>query len=130
MARERFVTRTIKENEVKVLGMNLETCNAETRTLLISGEYDDFLKVAQALYNDDTFTVVKIMDVKSDEVIYKMRESDFMKYAVRVEDRFDKIWKAETGQKAPSGKDGNFTADDGKPKNKKEREKRTWKEYL
>ena len=28
-------------------------------------------------------------------------------------------FKAETGQKAPSGKDGNFTADDGKPKNKK-----------
>ena len=91
MSRERFITRTIKENTVTVLGMNLETCNAETRTLLISGEYDDFLKVAQTLYNDDTFTVVKIMDVKSEEVIYKMREIDFINHAVRVSDRFDKI---------------------------------------
>ena len=91
MSRERFVTRTIKENNVTVLGMNLETCEAEKRTLLISGEYDDFLKVAQALYNDDSYTVVKILDVKSEEVIYKMRETDFIKNAVRVEDRFDKI---------------------------------------
>ena len=91
MSRERFVTRTIKENNVTVLGMNLETCEAETRTLLISGEYDDFLKVAQTLYNDDTFTVVKIMNVKSEDVIYKMREIDFINHATRVTDRFEKI---------------------------------------
>ena len=91
MARERFITRTITENTVTVLGMNLETCTAETKTLLIAGEYEDFLKVAQSLYNDETFTVVKIMDVKTEEVIYKMREVDFIKNATRVTDRFEKI---------------------------------------
>lgn len=84
MARERMVTRTITETTVKAMGVNVETAQVDIVEYTLSGEYPDnttILKVLKKNYENDTYKIVNIEDVKTEEKLYGMTEQQFIELA-------------------------------------------------
>ena len=94
MKAEKIITRTIVNNSVKVLGVNLNTATAEERTYNI-GEVDDgkLLKVINTISASDNFTAVKVLEVTTTEKLYGMPESLFLQYAKELPPR--KVYETE-----------------------------------
>lgn len=84
MARERMVTRTITETKVKAMGVNVETAQVDIVAYTLSGEYADnatILKVLKKNYENDSYKIVNIEDVKTEEKLYGMTEQQFIELA-------------------------------------------------
>ena len=84
MARERMVTRTITETTVKAMGVNVETAQVDIVEYKLSGEYPDnatILKVLKKNFEDDTYKIVNIEEVKTEEKLYGMTEQQFIELA-------------------------------------------------
>lgn len=89
MARERMVTRTISTTTINVLVINIETSEVGTKHFvlgqnMIKGE-KAMLNNAQDMLDTETgntlWKCVAIKNVKEDETLYGMTESEFIKYA-------------------------------------------------
>ena len=92
MAKERFITRTIKTTEVIVLGMNTETCEPFNEAVTLAGTYDNTEKAQKKMLADakekietEQKAVVKIVGVTEKETLYKVKEEDFIKIAEVIE---------------------------------------------
>ena len=92
MAKERFITRTIKTTEVIVLGMNAETCEPFNEAVTLAGTYDNTEKAQKKMLADakekietEQKAVVKIVGVTEKETLYKVKEEDFIKIAEVIE---------------------------------------------
>lgn len=84
MARERTVTRTITETTVKAMGVNVETAQVDIVAYTLSGEYPDnatILKVLKKNYENDSYKIVNIEDVQTEEKLYGMTEQQFIELA-------------------------------------------------
>lgn len=89
MARTRVVTRTIVGTEYTVMTVNTVAGAVGTTKYTLTGEkYTDekALKKLQKLYDTDTEKVVSITAKESVDCIYGMLESDFVKYATRMDE--------------------------------------------
>ena len=89
MARTRVVTRTIVGTEYTVMTVNTVAGAVGTAKYTLTGEkYTDekALKKLQKLYDTETEKVVSITNKESVDCIYGMLESDFVKYAKRMDD--------------------------------------------
>lgn len=89
MARERMVTRTISTTTIEVLVINIETSEVGTKHFVLGQNMikDDktMLSNAQIMLNKETgnelWKCVAVKNIKEEETLYGMPESDFIKYA-------------------------------------------------
>ena len=88
MARERQVTRTINVTTATAICMDISTMENEERNLVITGDVptaDKVLKDLRKLYETETFKVVAIKELKTEEELYGMSEVEFLKYAQKLD---------------------------------------------
>lgn len=89
MARERMVTRTISTTTIGVLVINIETSEVGEKHFVLGQNMikDDktMLSNAQIMLNAETgnelWKCVAVKNIKEEEALYGMTESDFIKYA-------------------------------------------------
>ena len=83
MARERMVTRTVKEIIAEVATLNIETLESKLETVTVVNVEDtaDILKAAKKSYETATVKVVAVKSFTTKEVRYGMPEADFIKAA-------------------------------------------------
>lgn len=98
MARERMVTRTIIKSQALTMIANTETGETTKQWIDVPGEFDTMKEVLKAVHgavDSDTFTAVKVFEVKKEEVLYGMSEADFMRFAKVLPPRKDYSNKEE-----------------------------------
>lgn len=89
MARERMVTRTISTTTIAALVINIETSEVGTKHFVLGQnmikDEKTMLSNAQDMLNIETgnslWKCVAIKNIKEEETLYGMPESDFIKYA-------------------------------------------------
>lgn len=89
MARERMVTRTVSTTTIEVLVINIETSEVGTKHFVLGQnmvkDEKTMLSNAQAMLDTETgnalWKCVAVKNVKEEETLYGMTESDFVKYA-------------------------------------------------
>lgn len=83
MARERMVTRTVEVREVEALCFDTEAMKPQNAIVPITGKPDasKLDKLVREALETETFKVVKILNVKTSEVLYGMPEAEFIKLA-------------------------------------------------
>lgn len=84
MARERMVTRTVQVTDAQVMCLEVTTAEVQVLTYELSGTYDTkdaVLKALKKLYETETFKVVAVQETTEREVLYGMKEIDFIKLA-------------------------------------------------
>ena len=84
MARERMVTRTITTTTYKVMTVNTETCEVQILPYTTSEDFIDTEKALKYLrkHNEtDTLKLVKIDTIETNERLYGMTETEFVKLA-------------------------------------------------
>lgn len=83
MSRERMVTRTVNEVVVKVLAMDVTTCEVTKPEYTLSGEHSEetALKAIKKRYETETYKIVAIQEMTTKEVLLGMTEEEFLKYA-------------------------------------------------
>ena len=89
MARERMVTRTISTTTIEVLVINIETSEVGTKHFVLGQnmikDEKAMIKNAQSMLDVETgntiWKCVAIKNVKEEETLYGMSESEFIKYA-------------------------------------------------
>ena len=89
MARERMVTRTISTTTIEVLVINIETSEVGTKHFVLGQsmikDEKTMLNNAQAMLDIETgntlWKCVAVKNVKEEETLYGMSESEFIKYA-------------------------------------------------
>lgn len=94
MARERMVTRTVMVTEVEVMCLNVSNAQVSINTYELSGAFTDektMLKVLKKEYETDTLKCVAIQEIKEKELLYGMKEIDFIKMATILPPRGTKV---------------------------------------
>lgn len=94
MARKAMVTRTISFTECKVMVVYTDTMQVKNEIYTYTGankEDDKILKDLQKTIEADNVKLVQIMSKEEKSQLYGMYEEDFIKYAVKMDGRFDKI---------------------------------------
>ena len=84
MARERMVTRTVVVTTAGVMCVNVTTAEVSINNFELSGTYTDFesaLKAVKKVHETDTFKCVAVQHMTEKEVLYGMKEIDFIKLA-------------------------------------------------
>nr|UWG22620.1 MAG: Histone-like Protein p6 [Bacteriophage sp.] len=89
MARERMITRTISTTTIEVLVINIETSEVGTKHFVLGQnmikDEKTMLNNAQAMLDIETgnalWKCVDVKNVKEEEALYGMPESEFIKYA-------------------------------------------------
>ena len=84
MARERMVTRTVMVTTVGVMCLDVTTAEVQIKNFEMSGTFTDFetaLKSVKKVHETDTFKCVAVQHMTEKEVLYGMREIDFIKLA-------------------------------------------------
>ena len=84
MARERMVTRTVVVTVAEVMCLDVTTAEVKIESYEISGSFTDqnsILKTVKKAYETDTYKCVAIQSTTEKEVLYGMREIDFIKLA-------------------------------------------------
>lgn len=84
MKKERMITRTIKFTVGDMIIFNSETMETVTRNFKISGEIDSktLLKMLRKTIETETETVAGVINVKVEEQLFGMPETEFMEHAV------------------------------------------------
>lgn len=84
MARERMVTRTVVVTVAEVMCLDVTTAQVEIKDIEISGSFDtkeSILKSIKKLHETDTYKCVAVQEVTEKEVLYGMKEIDFIRLA-------------------------------------------------
>ena len=82
---ERYITRTLTINKVKVITANLETMKLDEKTVEMLGNYSDsdaLKKAYEKEYNEKVFAV-DIVEIR--EEVYMMTEKFFFANAIKKE---------------------------------------------
>ena len=93
MARERMVTRTVNVTVCETICMDVVNVDTQIRDLELSGIYKDekeLLKALKKSYETDTYKVVAIQTKTEKEILYGMKEIEFIKMATILPPRFAK----------------------------------------
>lgn len=88
MARERFVTRTITTNVIESVYVDLDKMEFVNDTFVVTGEEMDTKKATDFMNKikcEGSRKFAKVIDVKHDTVLYGMPETEFIKYAKKME---------------------------------------------
>ena len=94
MARERMVTRTILQTEVDVICMDVTTVETTVKTFTLTGlqkNTDYILKQLKKQHETENFKLVAIQNVQEKEVMYGMKEIDFIKVAMKLDPETRKV---------------------------------------
>ena len=93
MARVRMVTRTVTTQEVTVMCLNIVTAEPENQVyslpINIKGE-EAILKFIRKAYDTETTKAVSIVNVRSEEHLYGMPETEFIKLAKIINEEKEK----------------------------------------
>ena len=84
MARERVVTRTVMVTNCEVMCVDVLTAQVAINNYKITGTFttkEGALKVIKKQYETDTFKCVSVQEMTEQEVIYGMKEVDFIRLA-------------------------------------------------
>lgn len=85
MTRERMVTRTINETDAVCMVCNVRTATVMTRSFPVTGEvYEEkaeLLKLIKTLFETDEEKIVDVISWDTKQVLYGMREIDFVLHA-------------------------------------------------
>ena len=83
MARVRMVTRTVYATVCECLCMNTDTAEVIKKEFILTGDVDakDRLKLLKKTYEKDSLVIAKIIAVRTEETLYGMPETDFIKLA-------------------------------------------------
>ena len=99
MARKPMVTRTIQSTKVVVLCLDTEKCEPYNEVVEISRTYKDdktlFKKVAEVI-DTDIRKAVKIVSSEVIDGVYGMTETDFLKYAHKLDPATRKMLEEDT----------------------------------
>ena len=79
-----MVTRTVVVTVAKVMCVDVTTAQVQVTNLELSGSFDTTeatMKAIKKLYETDTFKCVSVQEVEEKEVLYGMKEVDFIKLA-------------------------------------------------
>ena len=89
---ERMVTRTIKDNLIKVKVFDLDTDEVKSCELHITGSFtmEELTKRAEARLAGANVKVLKITELDTTEKLYAMPESTFLMYAKEIPPRSGK----------------------------------------
>ena len=87
--KKRYITRTIFQNELEIVEVNLDTMVVRTINEIVPMEVKDLASATEYLEYPDYIKIVKVR-VRSEIVNkYKITETDFMKYATLVDEQYD-----------------------------------------
>ena len=92
---ERMVTRTINVTIVDAICMNIETVETSIRSLELTGETynaSTALKALKKEYETDTFKVVAVSNLKTEERMFGMKETDFIRLALELDPETRKVY--------------------------------------
>ena len=84
MARERMVTRTVMVTVAEVMCLNVTNAEVQINTYEMSGTYTDnntLLKALKKVYETEELKLVSVQEVDEKEVLYGMKEVDFIRLA-------------------------------------------------
>lgn len=90
MAKERMVTRTIKQTEITCKVANIESETINEHTFIIGGVYKDekkLMKAAKAIMDDDNYKLISIVSATVKDCLYGMTEAEFIANAKILPDR-------------------------------------------
>lgn len=79
-----MVTRTVMVTEVEVMCLNVTNAQVEINTYELSGTYTDnnvLLKAIKKVYETDELKCVSVQETKEKEILYGMKEIDFIRLA-------------------------------------------------
>ena len=90
--KEKLITRTMHETKATVLGINLNTLQAEQKEFSVAGKFDDDKKLLQIIVgtNLDAFKSFQPCIIASKEVtenLYGVTETEFLKIAKKLPPR-------------------------------------------
>lgn len=98
MARVRMVTRTINVTEVVAVCMETSTLQVQERVLTLTGDTvtaDVALKKCKKLYENDELKVVMVKSMNVTQELYGMLETEFLKYAQKLDPETRKMLEDE-----------------------------------
>ena len=93
MARERMVTRTVMVTVAEVMCLNVTNAEVQIIKYEMSGTYADtnaLLKALKKVYETEEHKLVAVQEVDEKEVLYGMKEVDFIKLATILPPRSSK----------------------------------------
>ena len=94
MARERMVTRTVNVTICETICMDVVNVETQIKDLELSGTFNtdnERLKALKKQYETDTYKVVAIQSTTEKEILYGMKEVDFIKLATILPPRGTKV---------------------------------------
>ena len=87
--KKRYITRTIFQNELEIVEVNLDTMVVRTINEIVPMEVKDLASANEYLEYPEYIKIVTVR-VRSEIVNkYKISETDFMKYATLVDEQYD-----------------------------------------
>ena len=94
MARKAMVTRTVNYVECEVMVVYTDSATVKNEVYTYTGASKEDEKILKELQNGieaDNIKLVQIMSKEEKSQLYGMYEEDFLRYAVKMDGRFDKI---------------------------------------
>ena len=93
MRRERMITRIVLQTTAEVMCIDVTTAEVNINTYTLGGAYeqDELLKKLKKIYETDTYKLVNIESVSTEELLLGMSESQFMEYATVLSSRTKKV---------------------------------------
>lgn len=93
MARQRMVTRTVEVTKVTFMTLNVLTAKVENVTKELTGKVDkeSALKFAQKKFQSETVKYAAVVSLETEEQLYGMLETEFIKHAKKMDSRFETI---------------------------------------
>lgn len=91
MKKDKYITRTITTTEFRVLGINMQTMQVETRDFSLPGKFFDCevtLNKIKAANTDKEFIVSAIRHIDYKETLYGVTVEQFLKIAKELPPRF------------------------------------------
>ena len=92
MARERMITRTIKNTHGKMVVINNENGDIHNEDFILSGELSkvDALKLLRKIHESEDESIGGVIEIEVQEVLYGMPELEFMAHAKILPERNNK----------------------------------------
>lgn len=83
MSKEKMITRTVKTTDVDVMCVTVSTATVSTEMFTLVGTYDtaSALEAVKKLYETNDFKPSAVLDMRTNEQLHGMSESDFLKYS-------------------------------------------------
>ena len=87
--KKRYITRTIFQNELEIVEVNLDTMAVRTTNEIVPLDVKDLASATEYLEYPDYIKIVTVRVISEIVNKYKISETDFMKYATLVEEQYD-----------------------------------------